>query len=865
MERALISLVFISAVLIIAALMGDLTQDKPSQALSAMAVQPPPGETGGSGEEADGPEDVTEGLTAAEGFFTVYSAPDSGKLIAALPAPDPQTGISLRMIYVPYLRTGLGSNPVGLDRGLGGQEQVLRFRVMAGQVFAEVENTAFRAETDNPAERRATEEAFARSVIWSGEVAETRKDGSVLVDLADFLTRDALGVARRLDARGQGSWRQAEDRSAIDPTQVLVFPDNVELEAVVTFTSDDPGSEVRAVAPEPEAVTLTLHHSFIRLPNDGYEMRRADPRAGIFVLSVADYAAALDKPIHQRYVVRHRLKKVTPGPEASPVEAPIVYYLDPGAPEPVRTALIEGAQWWAEAFEAAGFEDAYRVEVLPDDVHPLDARYNVINWVHRQTRGWSYGGSVVDPRTGEIIKGVVTLGSLRVRQDRMIFEGLLDAERTGSGGADDPVQLALARLKQLSAHEVGHTLGIAHNFAASTYRGRASVMDYPAPLVRVMGPSRLDLSEAYGEGLGAWDLHIVDYLYGELPEGADVDAALAAKIDAARAQGLHFVSDADARSVGSAHPKGSLWDNSPDPVDALGETLRVRQVALADFGLENIPDGAPVSDLRTVLVPIYLYHRYQVEAAAKLVGGLDFTYARKGDGRAQVAPVAADDQKRALALLIDTAGPGVLALPEDLVALLAPAHRNSADPMARERFGGRMGPQFDEAHAAAVAAGLTFDALLHPERLARLAAQAADDPAQPGVKGVLDGLSDEVLDFPAGETARLRRLRNAIADRYVTGLIDVAQDPGLPVDVAAEIDGALTGIAARFDTSGGIEDPRRRLADRIRRYLDRPAEPVTVIADVPNAPPGSPIGADPHGPAIWGHDGSDCWHCGPPF
>lgn len=774
------------------------------------------------------------GLDAREGFFTIYPDEAGGRVLAALPAPDPDTRVSLRAIHIAYLRTGLGSNPVGLDRGLSGDPAVVQFEVRGPRVFLVAENTRFTADAANAAERRAASESFARSILWSTEVIAA-DDRRVVIDLSSLLASDAMGVARRLEERGQGAFKRAADRSLADPAASLAFPDNVELEGIVTFTSAAPGPEVEATAAVANAVTLTLHHSFVRLPADGFKRRAFDPRMGVIAFPVADYAAGLDAPIERLSTLRFRLTKTDPAAERSPVEKPIVFYVDRGAPAPVRDALVEGAGWWADAFEAAGFEDAYRVEVLPEDAHPLDARYNIIQWVHRQTRGWSYGSPIYDPRTGEIMKAVITLGSLRVRQDRRIFEGLLDAERTGSGAPDDPIVLSLARLRQLAAHEVGHGLGFPHNFAASV-NDRASVMDYPAPFVTVTDDGVLDVSEAYGVGVGAWDIATTRYLYSDVADGADEAAALEAVIADVEAQGLLFVADADARPRGGAHPAGSLWDNGADALDALEEALAVRRVALADFGPANVPAGAAASELREVITPIHLWHRYAVDAAAKELGGRRFAYGVAGDAP-DVTPVPAARQWRALAVLLQAASAAEITPPEGLAARMTPTHVSWFAGPSRERLAGRMGAIFDEPAAAATAAGLVFDAVLAPARASRLAAATAGAPT---LEETLSALSDQVLRELEAPDARERHAARAIAERYALSLVALARSEAASPVAASVAEQHIVGLAGALESGDGAA--RRALGRRLQRFADRREDAAPAPAP-PNPPPGSPIGS----------------------
>ena len=792
-------------------------------------------------------EESIEGLERRDGFVPLQVDGEDGRVLAEL---SPQADGSLgRMIYTARLTSGLGSNPVGLDRGLGTESQILRFFRVNDRVFAEFENTRYRAVGAEADEAAATRQSFARSVIWSTDIV-AEEDGRVLIDLSGFLTRDPVGTATQLDDTGQGSFSVDADRSAPLTDTALAFPMNVEIDALLTLQSSEPGSEVRAVAPDPRAVTLTVHHSFVALPEPGYEPRAADDRSGAITMDFYDMAAPLDAPVRRSYAIRHRLDRVDPAAASGPVVEPIIYYLDRGTPPLIRDALIEGASWWAQAYEAAGYENAFRVELLPEGAHPLDVRYNIIQWVHRQTRGWSYGASVIDPRTGEIMKGHVILGSQRVRQDRTIFEGLLGANGTGSGAADDPLELALARIRQLSAHEVGHTIGLAHNFAASV-SDRASVMDYPAPWVMVSEDGSLDVSQAYDTDIGEWDKVAISWLYGEFGDGAAEAEALDRILAGARAEGLLYITDRHARGNDSAHPRAHLWDNGADAATALAETMQVRRIALDAFGPHVLRGGEPASSLRDVLPPVYLYHRYQVEAAAKSIGGVAFDYELNTGNQNGVTAVAPADQRRALEALLATLDPAELDLSDRVLALMAPSPFSDYDDAAtRELFESPAYPAFSRTAAAGAAAKITLEAILSPGRLARLADQSARNGDQLSPDELFGRMEGQIFTGARGEADRLRPVRQAIQTEYAAQLLDlVARDDAVVAGLARQrLEAIAADLPARRET-GAAAAHRLWLSRGIVAGLDRIDRGESPDLVETPVPPGSPIGAD------------SCWHC----
>ena len=653
-------------------------------------------------------------LVKYEGFFDFYYDIKTDKIYLEV------ENLNSDFLYISSLATGIGSNDIGLDRGQLGSERLVSFQKSGNKLLLIQPNLSFRAITKNKAEENSIKEAFAKSVIYGFKILETNDD-KYLVDFTSFLMQDKHGVADRLKLAKQGVYKIDITKSALELNHTKSFPKNSEFEALLTFSGKPTGNLITSgVSPDPSLVSVVQHHSFIELPDNEYKPREFDPRSGALAISFMDYATPVEDEITKKYITRHRLEKIDPNLEYSEAKEPIIYYLDPGTPEPVRSALIEGASWWNEAYEAIGFKNAFQVKILPDDADPMDCRYNVIQWVHRSTRGWSYGASVVDPRTGEIIKGHVSLGSLRIRQDFLIAQALLSKPFVDDNNNDPMLKMAIARIRQLSAHEVGHTIGFAHNFAAST-NNRSSVMDYPHPLIKITN-DEIDLSEAYAVGIGDWDKVSVAYSYSEFNSENEKNE-LNNILDNAYNDGLRFITDSDARAKSGAHANAHLWDNENDVVKGLDNILAVRDKAINDFSKFNIKSYETYSKLEDVFVPLYFLHRYQTEAVVKLIAGLDYNYATRDDNQTLVEDVSFNRQNKALLSLLKTIDVKNLAIPKSKLKLFPPRAYNY--PRTRESFKSMTGVSFDPFSAVSTASEMSLSLLLSPERMNRLVVQSS--------------------------------------------------------------------------------------------------------------------------------------------
>ncbi len=781
----------------------------------------------------------TAGWEKYEGYIPFYYNDKEDKIYLEI------SKFGDEFLYINSLSAGLGSNDIGLDRGQLGRTRIVRFEKIGPKILLVQPNYQYRAMSDNTDEIKAVEDAFAQSILWGFKTVVEEK-GKVLVDASAFFLRDAHGVSSRLKRMKQGNFSLDLSRSAFYLARTKNFPENSEIEATISFKGSVTGSYLRSVSPSSEAITVRMHHSFVKLPDSDYKIREFDPRASYGGNSYMDYATPISENITKRYISRHRLNKKDPSAAISEAVEPIIYYLDRGTPEPIRSALMDGARWWNQAFEAAGYKDAFQVKLLPEDADPMDVRYNVINWVHRSTRGWSYGSSVRDPRTGEIIKGHVSLGSLRVRQDFLIAVGLLSPYEDGNVVPPEMQEMALARLRQLAAHEVGHTLGLAHNYTSSI-NNRASVMDYPHPLVKLVN-GKIDLSNAYDTSIGEWDKVSITYGYQDFPEGTDEHVALQVILsDAYSTKGLTFLSDQDARPQGSAHPYAHLWDNGDDAANELIRMMEIRKVAINQLGEKSIRNGEPLATLEEVLVPMYFFHRYQVEATSKVVGGLEYTYALRGDGQVPTKFVDPVAQQRAMDALMASLSAEALTLPESLIKQIPPrplGYRRSSEIIQL-----RTGPAFDPVGAAETSANMTVGLLLNPARATRLVEYNARDTKQPGLSKILDQLTEATWKTPK-QTGLQGEVARAVDMVVLHNMMQLAVNAKASDQSRAIVLYKIESLDLWMETQFAKEKSESQKAhlnygrNEIARFKDDPDEFVKFNSLTP--PAGSPIGSGEH-------------------
>jgi hypothetical protein len=779
-------------------------------------------------------DELTKNTVLKEGFFDFYYNDNQGKVLLFV------KNLNSEFLYYPSLAHGIGSNDIGLDRGRLSSERIVKFEKHGSKLLLIESNYKFRALSNDPLEKAAVKESFASSVLFGFEILG-QNDSGFLIDLSQFLLTDAVEAIEDISNSKQGSYSLDLSRSAIYEPMCKSFPDNTEFQTIITLKGNNAGKYLSEVAPNTNYISMHQHHSFVRLPDDNFKMREFDPRIGYGGIDFYDFATAINKPIVKKYISRHRLYKKDPNAVVSEPVKPIVYYMDRGAPEPIRSALMEGASWWNQAFEAAGYKNAFQIKLMPEDADPMDIRYNLIQWVHRSTRGWSYGSSIIDPRSGEIIKGKVTLGSLRVRQDYLIAQGL--AGNFDTGNDDELLKMSIDRLKQLAAHEVGHTLGLPHNYISST-NGRASVMDYPHPLVS-LNNNKIDFSGSYTMEIGEYDKASIQWGYLDMRDAKAESLELERIVQNTMKRGLIFLTDQDARPLGSVHPQTHLWDNGSNATEELLRVSKIRNFALNQMAEKSIPNKVPLATLEEVLVPMYMFHRYQVQAASKAIGGLYYYNALKGDNLPIVSQVEPAQQRRAFQEVLNTLEPSFLSLPVGLLKLIPPRpFRYDMNP--RETFTRRTGMGFDALAPAEASVQLSLELLLNPERLSRLSQQKILDPNQFSTIEMLSKMNSNLWKNQmvfSNSSDYYTLLKRLTATMYLQGLLKVSTNKKLSVEAKSNVLGAINQIRETVNKETSVGNGFAAYVKKLLFVFDEnPTIDTTEHFNI--APDGQPIDQD---------------------
>ncbi len=793
---------------------------------------------------------MTKDAQRSDGHFTVYRK-DERVWVALLPA---QLGEAF--LFSVDVAQGLGER--GLYGNQMGRSYVAYFRRSGERIQLVARNEEFFAAAGTP-QSRFVGESFAESLIASAPVAslphpETK---ALLIDAGALLIADIPGYLTRLEAAFRMPFALDRNNSAIvkltNQAQQSVFEVRAhyavpKLPAPPLKPAAEAAPAPPRALPDPRSAFLGFRYSFARLPAEPMRPRVADERIGHFTVAREDFSEDTSAKRRRHFVQRWRLDKRDPAAAVSATREPLVFWLDRNIPEKYRRAVAGGVLEWNKAFERIGLKDAIAVRQQEgaDDIEQGPARRAVVRWFTGADVGFAIGPRRADPRTGEILKGHVSLGSLRIRQDFMIAQGLLSPFRGAHPDVEKAREMALARIRQLSAHEVGHTLGLAHNYASSV-NNRASVMDYPHPLINLTDAGEIDLSKAYDTGIGEWDKMAIRYGYSDFPSLTDEKQALEMIIRESIDRSLYFISDRDARPMGSAHPYAHLWDNQLNAADELNRMIEIRKIVIHNFGINSIPEGTPLSSLEDVFVTVYLLHRYQLEAACKVVGGLYYTYALKGDGQIITELISPEKQTMALKAVLRTLQPEFLKIPENILQLFPPKALDYYD--TREDFKSKTGLTFDPLSAAESTADLSLTLLLHPERTARLVEHHARDRHQPDLLGVLDDVVENTWhqSYSDPYDAEINR---AVSKLVLEHLFNLCENENSTRQVKAI---ALAQII-ELDQWLGRKTETRNMEERahylyaiemIRRFRERPE--LFKTPEIQELPLGPPIGTDPSG------------------
>jgi len=777
------------------------------------------------------------GLERREGYIPLLWDAEQGRLLFEL------TRFDQDILYFTSVAKGSGSGSVGLEWAGAGEGGVIQFQRVGPKVLVVEKNLRFRAGSGGPGIEKGIDASFPDSILASLPVVRT--DGArVIVDATPLVVRDAADFAApRAGGRGGvqaaelvagTTWRFDPARSAIYLPHTKGFPKNSEVEVTVTYEAQSGGART---SPEARVLTGRLHYSFVE-PPVGYKPRAADPRIGVQSIRFTDYSLPPASTNAVEWIRRHRLEKKDPKAALSEPKEPIVYYLDAAVPEPTRSAMKDGFLWWNKAFEAAGFKNALQIKDSPPDMDPMDVRYNQIYWVDRDERGYSTGGGLTDPRTGEILAARVRLESDRVRTVSrywQTYEPPTGGDQNGDvalpaySTPETEQQLVLLRQALLTAHETGHTLGFDHNWTSSM-NDRASVMEYPSPRIKIVN-GRIDLTDAYQKEIGAYDIMTVRYAYTEFPP-AQEKAGLDNIIKDMRKQGLNYTPATD--------PRWNRYDDGPDPAEYMRQTAAQRKILLANYGPAVLKDGEPYGDLRGIrLWMTYLHHRWSIDSGVRYIGGMYTNFAVKGEALPPTEIVPAAKQREILGLLLDDVDPASLAIPEHLLASLTVAIDRGAGNARgpdQENMESSTGYAFDHLAAARTIAGLVFDQIFQPETAARLIGFADRQPNALTLPETIDACAKKVFSetAPAGMLRSLQRQTQRV---FVDALMTLGASPSATPDVKAVVAASLaalkTQVAGLKDADPVNEASLRQIERDLTRYAQNPFVPKKSSATPP--------------------------------